>query len=99
MSQKEIGLPGFWRFVWLFFMQPVMLHRLLRAIEIDPEQSGWRLFRKRRSPQENWWLARSIQTMLLMPCVASATVGILHAFGQPIEMGWTTCRRGFRRGL
>ena len=66
MSQETAGLPGFWRFVWLFWMQPVTLHRLLRSVGVDPQQSGWTLLRRRRSPSDNWWLGRLAQMLLLI---------------------------------
>jgi len=59
-------LPGFWRFVWLFWMRPVTLHRLLRRVGVNPIESGWKLLRRRRSRSENWWLLRSLQMLLLV---------------------------------
>jgi hypothetical protein len=65
MSEETARLPDFWRFVWLFWMQPVTLHRLLRSVGVDPREGGWKLLRRRRSPRENWWLMRQAQMILL----------------------------------
>src|ERR1035441_10382419 len=78
MSEETARLPGFWRFVWLFWMQPITLHRLLRSLEVDPKESGWKLLRRRRSPSDNWWLVRSAQMFLL---IAVPTVGLYAARG------------------
>jgi hypothetical protein len=66
------GLPGFWRFAWLFLMQPVTLSRLLRSVGISPKESLWRLLRRRRSPVDNWWLLRLAQVLLMsLPSAAA----------------------------
>lgn len=83
MSEETARLPGFWRFVWLFWMQPITLHRLLRSLEIDPRQSGWKLLRRRRSPSENWWLVRSAQMLLLITPGVVLTV-VLFARGKHV---------------
>jgi len=86
MSQQ--GLPGFWRFVWLFWMQPITLHRLLRGIGVNPEESLWKILRRSRSPQEDWWLLRSAQAMLIfVPGTSVAVAAILSAFGQDVRWG------------
>jgi hypothetical protein len=59
------GLPGFWRFAWMFLMQPVTLGRLVRGLGVDPWESGWKLLRRRRSAVDDWWLLRSAQLLLL----------------------------------
>src|ERR1019366_8833259 len=56
MSEEAARLPGFWRFVWLFWMQPVTLHHLLRRLKVDPAENGWKILRRRRSESDNWWL-------------------------------------------
>jgi hypothetical protein len=82
MSEETARLPGFWRFVWLFWMQPITLHRLLRNLEVDSEQSGWELLRRRRSPSENWWLVRSAQIFLLITLGAVLSVGLFAEAGK-----------------
>ena len=43
-------MPGYWRFVWMFFMQPLTLHERLKACGIaEPEIRGW-----------NWWRRRGL---------------------------------------
>jgi hypothetical protein len=36
-------MPGYFHFVWLFFMQPLKLHKMIKAWNIDPRASLWRL--------------------------------------------------------
>ena len=43
MSRSTEGVPGFWRFAWLCWMQPVTLYRLLRAVGVNLEL-GWRVY-------------------------------------------------------
>src|ERR1017187_4362235 len=81
MSGETARLPGFWRFVWLFWMQPVTLHRLLRGLEVVPTESALTLLRRRRSPAENWWLVRSAQMLLLTAAGMVLTVGLFAARG------------------
>src|ERR1035438_9978735 len=84
MSEETARLPGFWRFIWLFWMQPVTLHRLLRSLEVHPRESGWKLLRRRRSPNENWWLVRSAQMLLLITLGAVLAGGLFAARGRPL---------------
>jgi len=75
MSDAPIRLPGFWRFVWLFFMQPVTLHRLLRSVGVDPGALlFWKLLRGRASPAARWWVDRSILGALLFILVAASAL-------------------------
>lgn len=42
-------LPGYWRFVWMFFMQPISLHHALCSAGIDePNIAGRQWWRRRR---------------------------------------------------
>ena len=88
MREENARLPGFWRFVWLFWMQPVTLHRLLRSLEVDPKESGWKLLRRRRSPSENWWLVRSAQLLLLITLGAVLAGGLFAARGRPLDRNY-----------
>src|SRR5436309_475391 len=83
MREETVRLPGFWRFVWLFWMQPVTLHRLLRSLEVNLSESGWELLRQRRSPAENWLLVRSAQMLLLLVLVLTA--GLFAARDRHVE--------------
>src|SRR5258708_4468531 len=86
MSQETARFPGFWRFVWLFLMQPITLHRILRSLDVDPDQSGWKLLRRPRSRNVNWWLLRSAQMFLLItPGVALTIVGLFAVSGRHVN--------------
>ena len=86
MSPGSGGLPGSWRFVWLFFMQPITLHRLLKSLEVDPRVSLWKLLRRPRSTSENWWLKRLAQVILLgSPGFGIAIALITLAAGFPVS--------------
>jgi len=65
VNQSAEGLPGFWRFAWLFLMQPITLGRLLRGVGVDPLEPLWKVLRRQRSPADSWWLLRSAQLALL----------------------------------
>ena len=93
MSEETAHLPGFWRFVWLFWMQPVTLHRLLRSLDVDPMQSGWKLLRRRRSPGDNWWLVRSAQMLLLI--TLGLTVSVFAALGRRLDWNYMALGVGF----
>jgi hypothetical protein len=84
MSQTTAPLPGFWRFAWLFWMQPITLHRLLRSLDIDPRASGWKLFQRRRTLNESWWFVRLLQMLLLItPVAILAVTGSFAVSGGP----------------
>lgn len=92
------GLPGFWRFVWLFWMQPIALHRLLLIVGVDPRESGWKLLRRSRSSQENWWLLRSAQAVLVLtPGAAVAVASVLAALGRHVS--WLGAAFGVALGV
>ena len=55
----------------------------------------WTLLRRRRSPQEDWWLVRSAQTLVILaPGTSAAVAAILAAFGQHDQVGlaWLLAR-------
>ncbi len=92
MSPTTAGLPGFWRFVWLFWMQPITLHRLLRGVGLNPMESGWKLLRRTRSPQEAWWLLRSAQMILILsPGTTGAVAALVAALGQHVNWLGVAC--------
>ena len=74
MSQSTEGLPGFWRFAWLFLMQPVTLGRLLRGVGVDLKESVWKLIRRPWSAAESRLCLRWLQLLLL-----SALTGMVLA--------------------
>ena len=79
-------LPGFWRFVWLFWMQPVTLHRFLRSVGVDARESGWKLLRRQRSLSENWWRVRSVQMLLLVAPGVLLGTGLIA--GRHVDVNW-----------
>ena len=81
----KIPLPGFLRFVWLFFMQPITLNRLLKSLGIDPDESGWKLLRKNRTAAEVWWLKRSTQTLGLSPLFAVVIAAACQTAGLHVD--------------
>src|ERR1035438_9079555 len=87
MSGETARLPGFWRFIWLFWMQPVTLHRLLRSLGVHPRESGWKLFRRRRSPSDNWWLVRSAQMLVVVTSGVVMTFGLFALRGRQQWLG------------
>ena len=97
MSAADAPLPGFWRFVWMFFMQPITLRRLLGGVGVDPFSMVLGLSRGRRSSHEDWWLLRSAQAMLMFgPGTAVASEAILAAFGQHVN--WVRTAYGVALG-
>ena len=96
MSTETGGLPGFWHFLWLFWMQPITLHRLLRSLEIDPYKPGWKLLR-RRSPRESWYLIRVASLLLIASGLSPAILGFLYAFGVPVN--WAGAAFGVALGV
>jgi hypothetical protein len=79
VNQSTEGLPGFWRFAWLFLMQPITLNRLSRGVGASPGESLWKLLRCRRSPADNWWLLRSAQLLIPSVAVAAAAAAVLSS--------------------
>ena len=79
------NFPGFFRFLWLFWMQPVTLHRRLKGWGVeDPGEPGFRLWRRRNllSPGEKWWLRSLAQLLLFVtPILAFGISGVLWATG------------------
>jgi len=91
-------LPGFWRFLWLFFMQPITLHRQLRSLGVDPDESLWRILRRRRTEQEDWWVLRSAQMSLIFaPATSVAFLAILAATG--VHVSWQLVAIGVAFGV
>src|SRR5438552_1712915 len=98
MSEGGVRLPGFWRFLWLLFMQPITLHRLLRSVSIKPEDSVWKLLWRQRSREENWWLQRSTQTVFLFT-PAVVLLSSLLAFAAGAHIDWLIRAMGVTLGV
>jgi len=46
MSEEQSQMPGYWKFLWMFWMQPVTLHYRLKICGIEePGAPGWKLLR------------------------------------------------------
>ena len=58
--------PRFWRFAWLFFMQPLTLHRFLKGWRVDGDESALSLWRRRHelNEAERWWIGASARLLL-----------------------------------
>jgi hypothetical protein len=78
--KESSQIPGFWRFLWLFFMQPVTLHRLLREEGVDPKASGWRLWKAGPGPQRTY-LLRMAALLFVVPPATIAFLSALEALG------------------
>ena len=83
------GFPGFWRFAWLFFMQPISLHRLLKGWRIeDPDEPGFQFWRRRLdlSEAERWWIGASGRLLLLLtPVLSFGLAGLFELAGFPVN--------------
>jgi hypothetical protein len=76
-------MPGYWKFLWMFWMQPVTLHFRLKACGIqEPGMPGWKLiftaFRERGA--ERVYLQRLAGVLAFSACLTSvAFVGLKTA--------------------
>src|ERR1035438_8651272 len=61
--------------------------RSLRSLEVHPRESGWKLFRRRRSPSENWWLVRSAQMLVVVTSGVVMTFGLFALRGRQQWLG------------
>ncbi len=79
--------PGFWRFVWMFWMQPMTLHRVLRERGIEPNDRFFQLWRLgATNPSARRYLGLAVQTLLgmvcgVMPALAFGGAGLLALAG------------------
>ena len=90
MNAQEPKLPGFWRFLWMFWMQPVHLHHRLKACGITkPDASIWTLWRTAGPCQaiRRAYVRRMLGILLGSTLVASlALVGVAGGFGFPVDI-------------
>ncbi len=96
----EARLPGYLRFMWMFFMQPVSLHHRLKACGIEePGAPGWRLWRDLRAKHElrRVYFRRLIATLALMPPTAVALALFLRSLA--IEVTWGGVAYGVAFGM
>lgn len=78
MSEERVELPGYWELLWMLFMQPVQLHRRLKACGIDePDNSLWRLW---WSPEPQRARCRAyVARMMLIPLTVTPVVAAVSA--------------------
>ena len=81
---SEVRLPGYLRFAWMFFMQPISLHHRLKECGIEkPDEPGWRLWRDLRQDPDlrQAYLGRLVATLALMPAATFAAAWCLQSVG------------------
>ncbi len=44
-GMNKQAIPGFWGLLWMLFMQPIRLHKLLQELGIDPGASALKMWR------------------------------------------------------
>ncbi len=84
----EARLPGYLRFVWMFFMQPVSLHHRLKACGIEePDASGRVLWRELAGVPElrRDHLGRIAATLALAAPTAAAVTWLLSFVGMAAD--------------
>lgn len=86
MMEEEAQIPGYWRFLWMFFMQPVSLHDTLEAAGIEsPNAPGWRLWRQEGAARS--YLGRVGAILGTVPLgFALGILGLLRFFGFTINL-------------
>ena len=79
-------LPGFPRWVWMFFMQPIRLNRLLRGLDIPPDAPAWRLLRTGDGDRSlrRAYVARMLATLVVLP--ATIIAGTLLVWYGPTDL-------------
>jgi len=87
MTAEATAFPSLLRFLWMFLMQPVSLHRRLASLGVDPESRPWKLW---RSPSrfDRLYLRRSSVTLfVIMPLATAIVAGGLALFGVQVSWG------------
>lgn len=91
-------LPGYWHFAWMFFMQPVTLHRWLKDCGIEkPDISGWKLLRGGRGNYRVYLWRLLFLLGVLMPLMALALGLVGRLFG--LEIYWLKLMVGLAVGV
>lgn len=89
LETNRPGLPGYWRMLWMLFMQPVTLGRWLKACEIkQPDDSAWRLWREPGAYQSvrRAYIGRMFSFLFFVaPVVVIATAFLLYTGGIPVD--------------
>jgi hypothetical protein len=83
----ETQLPGYWRFLWLFFMQPVSLHHQIKACGLEPDTPGWKLLRKKgRAPFTGAYVRRLGFVLAAGPVGAALVLLVFKWLGVPVDL-------------
>jgi hypothetical protein len=81
--------PGFWSLIWLLFMQPVTLHRRLKACGIEyPNAPGMRLWRTagdQRHAARRYVVSMFAVLFFATPMLAAFAAIICALFGLPVS--------------
>jgi hypothetical protein len=88
MSSAAAQLPGFWHLIWLLFMQPIQLHRRLRATGIGPDASGWQLWHSNEAGSDlrRTYIYRMAAILMLVPCFAAGMTLLAPAIVNPVGL-------------
>lgn len=68
----EAKMPGYWRFVWMFWMQPITLHYCLNECGVtESDISGWNWWRNRAAlgPAYRQYIARLFFNLCLIQLI------------------------------
>ena len=89
MNPPTAELPGYLRFAWMFFMQPISLHHRLKACGIEkPDDSGWRLFvspSPTRTSQRAYLKSLLCLVLVGTPCAAMVSALVMVLTGLTVE--------------
>jgi hypothetical protein len=89
-DSATLEFPSFLRFVWLFWMQPITLHRRLRALGIDkPDSSAWTLLRNvgsAKRAKRRYVVACFKMLAVLTPNLAMMSAVAAHLAGLEVSM-------------
>lgn len=84
-------MPGYWHFVWMFFMQPLTLQNRLKVCRVEkPFVSGndWWWQRRQLDPNYGHYIQRLIFTLLVMPIGVLLFVSLWGVlFHIPLNLG------------
>ena len=91
------GIPGFWAFSWLLWMQPVTLHRHLKGLNVRPNAKLKSLLRSKHHAERVYARAMLIQLVFWAPLLNLLTGVILSTAGFPIN--WVILLVGVTTGV
>lgn len=101
MSQPAAELPGYLRFAWMFFMQPIRLHRHLEACGFaKPDSTSAKLVSASdpgRSIKFQYLRRLAFLLWVATPVIAVSVAGCVKAAG--IEIHWMSLAMGVALGV